>query len=474
MMTNTSFRRLWTLGIVGAAFCVVSAQQATAQESATFLETQRQLDDKLRVIRLEQQPVETTVDWMWGGWIEQFTFHFDDGIQSSRVYYRNGLVTWTRLSIDENAHEIFARMRLQYNQFHAGDEFDRRTDWEGPNLERGWYRIDIGKAFDLTDPGDPYQLEIKLGRQEIIWGTGYVLDEPLDAVLLDGKIHDWRVRGLFGRLAGSPPNIDTSGPVDGDSNRRFYAIEVAYTGWQDHYPFAYAIWNDDFTDERPKDPFQNYSYDTQYFGLGSRGSFTRDLSYWTEAAFEGGRSYGDRDVFSRDAVQAWAMNAGLEYNFSDTPTRPRVSAEYMFASGDGHRLESPTNARGGNSQGMDTGFVGFGYRDTGISAGHVLSNLHIGRVGASFLPFESHEWFRNFELGTNWFYYHKNHESGAISDSTATLDGGFVGWEMDYYMNWRFASDLSWTVRWGAYFPGDAYEDRGTRHFVFTGVTWSF
>jgi hypothetical protein len=45
---------------------------------------------------------------------------------------------------------------------------------------------------------------------------------------------------------------------------------------------------------------------------------------------------------------------------------------------------------------------------------------------------------------------------------------------MDYFINWRLASDLSWTFRWGTFFPGSAYSDRDMRHFVFSGVTWSF
>ena len=101
--------------------------------------------------------------------------------------------------------------------------------------------------------------------------------------------------------------------------------------------------------------------------------------------------------------------------------------------------------------------------------------MHVLRFGGSLLPFEDKvEALRNLELGTNWFLYHKNHAIAAISDPTADLRSGNVGWEMDYYLNWRMTSDLSWTVRWGAFFPGEAYSDRGTRHFVFTGVTWSF
>jgi len=43
---------------------------------------------------------------------------------------------------------------------------------------------------------------------------------------------------------------------------------------------------------------------------------------------------------------------------------------------------------GGNTRGDDTSFVGFGYRDTGLSFAPRLSNIHVWRLGASFIPFE--------------------------------------------------------------------------------------
>ena len=66
------------------------------------------------------------------------------------------------------------------------------------------------------------------------------------------------------------------------------------------------------------------------------------------------------------------MDAGLEYLW-DVRTRPRVAVEYMFGSGDPDRIDSPTNAAGGNRQGLDRGFNAYGYRDTGISASPAIS-----------------------------------------------------------------------------------------------------
>lgn len=466
-----SLRRLQlVLGVLLGATASAFAQQNTEQ----FLEQRRSLDDALRTRASEQRPVETFVDWEWGGWVDYFVFLYDDGVQSQRVLQRPGMSFWTRLRIDQGAHEIFARVRLNFEYFNPGDEYDLQQDWIGPNFDRAFYRVDIGRALRLTGPDDPIQLGATIGRQTVTFGTGYALDLPADAIVADLRLDKFVLTGLFGKTIPSYPNIDRSEPVDTHSARRFFGAQLTYDGFARHRPFAYAFWNDDYQDERPKDPLQNFAYDTAYFGLGSRGSLIRNLNYWTEVVYESGRSYGDGDFRSRDEVDAYAWDVGLEYLF-DVYSKPRVIAEYMFASGDAGRIFSPTNAAGGNrGDRRDTSFAGFGYRDTGLALAPVVSNLHIWKAGGSLQPLERVEAFRDLELGSNWFLYHKNKSRAAISDITADEFEGFVGWEMDYFINWRFASDLAWTVRWGVFFPADAYFDADTRHFFFTGVTWSF
>ena len=342
-----------------------------------ILEQQRLIDDKLADARQRAAPLESLVDWQWGGWVEHYTFHFDDGVQSSRWLQRPGVALWTRFTLDGGAHEIFARTKLTYEYFRPGDEYDRQQDWIGPNLERGWYQVDVGRAFRLTTPADPLQMKIRLGRQEVMFGTGYVLDLPLDAVTFDSQLDKLRIRGLFGRTPGSTPNIDRSPPVASHSARWLYGVEASYTGLERHVPFVYALWNDDFTDERTPTWFQNYTYDTQYYGIGSRGELAHNLRYWAEGVFETGRSWGDGRWLVRDKVRAWGLDAGLEYLF-EAPLRPRASFEYMYASGDGDRVGSTNSAAGGNLRGQDSAFNALGVGDTGRAAGLVLAGSRPG------------------------------------------------------------------------------------------------
>ncbi|MBK9118617.1 MAG: alginate export family protein [Phycisphaerales bacterium] len=448
---------------------------AFAQEGESerrFLQQQRVVDEQLRSEKEAGAPLESLVDLQWGGWLEFYYFNYNDGVQKSRQVSRPSLGLWTRLRLDDGAHELFARMRLTYTYFKPGDEIDRQQDWLGPQFDQVWYQIDVGRAFRLTDPGDPLQLRARLGRQQVVFGTGYVLDLPMDAVLLDGRLGDLRAVGLFGRAVPSYPNIDRSAAVASHSDRLFYGVQLSYEGWQDHVPFVYGLFNNDRSETVGF--LQRYSYDSAYLGGGLRGALAHNFNYWAEAALEFGRSFGDRGFLRQDPIEAFAWNVGVEKIF-DLPLQPRLSAEYMFASGDGDRRFSPTNARGGNRPGtVDTGFSGFGFRDTGLAFAPTLSNLHVWRAGGALRPFEDVEVLRDFEVGTNWFLYWKNRQRAAISDPLADNFDGYVGWEMDYFLNWRLSSDLSWTLRWGSFFPGDAFSDRGTRHFLFTGVVWSF
>ena len=466
-----------------AAACVIltvagwpaRAQPASDQPSEDrFLQQQRLADEQLHKQRQELAPLESLLDLQWGGWLDYYMFHFGDGVQKSRFVNRPGLALWGRARIDDGAHEVFARMKLRYTHFREGDQLDRQEDWVGPELDQGWYQIDVGRAFRLNKPSDPVQLNVRIGRQPVQFGTGYALDLPLDAVLLDGKLWDFRVTGLFGKSLLNYPNIDRSEPVYIHMDRLFYGVQVAYERFQKHVPFVYALWNNDRTDERPSMWAQNYSYDSFYLGFGSRGEVAHNLNYWAEMVFESGHDYGDKSFLARDYIRAMGWDVGLEKLF-DLPMRPRLVGEYMFASGDGDRLYSPTNAAGGNRSGTsDTSFVGFGFRNTCIAAAPTLSNMHVWRAGASLSPLEKFELFRDLEIGTDWFLYHKNRSRAAISDPTADMFEGHVGWEMDYLVNWRLASDLSWTLRWGSFFPGSAFSDQGTRCFLFTGLTWSF
>jgi len=461
-------------------FLCASLAYAQAPGPDSFLNQQRQVEEQLRLELDKQLPVSQKVLFDYGGWFTSYLFLFDDGVESSRTLRRQDLRVWGSLNIDQGIHQVFARMRMSYNDFNHGDSYSGNDDdLEGPNLERGWYQVDItrllskGQALDL-----PFGLSTKVGRQYVIFGSGYALSLPLDAVLITGQVGDFTIDGLLGRTIHSRDNLDSSRFNAGQSSRCFYGIQTTYTGFEKHEPFVYYIWQQDRQgDGNPLIHLQQWRYDSQYLGLGSRGELLNNLRYSGEIVYQRGKSYGDGQFFNRNRVCAYGWDAQLEY-LHPGKMHPRFILEYMFASGDPDRLFSPSNAVGGNRWGSkDQGFNAFGFRDTGLSFAPDLSNVHVWRAGASFFPFEDQnttELLRKLELGTDWFLYHKHRRDGAVSDPLANIQSGYLGWEMDYFLNWRLTSDLALTTRYGVFFPGKSHSDRTTRTFVLAGFTWSF
>jgi hypothetical protein len=316
-------------------------------------------------------------------------------------------------------------------------------------------------------------LKTKIGRDLVNIGTGYAISLVLDHVQLQTEWRNFQTTFIVGKTPSSTLNIDQSRPVAGGSNRVFWIVEERYKGAL-HEPFVYWAMQRDHSRESPVNLLQNYQYDSTYVGFGSTGQIVPNLKYNTEWVFERGESYGNEKYMYRNEIYAWAFDHELTYLFTH-PTQPRLSFEYMFASGDPTRYGSPTNADGGVERGFhDNSFVGFGFRDTGLSFAPRLSNIHIWRFGASFLPLPEVEFLKNLELGTNIFIYAKNRTNAASSDPLATENSAYLGWETDYYMNYRITSDLAWTVRYGTFFPGAAFKEQECRPFLLSGVTWSF
>jgi len=461
--------------LAGLGGLIVSSPVLAQRNPDAFITRQRAIEEQVRQQLDRELPAEQKFEFDWGGWYSFYLFLFDDGVDSSRTFRQNDLRLWSSLSLDKGAHQFYGRLKLQYLDWNSGDAPDGDDDdWVGPNLDRGFYQFDLQRAIQAYENKRiPWNFKVKVGRDFVDFGTGYALSIPLDQVLLTLDVADLEITGLMGTTIRSNDNIDLSHPDSSNSERNFWGTQIKYTGFEKHTPFVYAFWNEDQHKEKWPVLLREWDYDTWYIGFGSTGELVRNLRYNTEWVFEGGDTYGDGRFLQKDDVEAWAFDVELEY-LAQWATKPRFSAEYMFASGDPDRLGSPTDTVGGNRRGNDNSFVGFGFRDTGLSFGPRLSNIHIWRLGASFTPFEDIEAFEKLELGTDWFLYHKNHSRAATYDPTADQQSGYLGWEMDYYANWRITSDLAWTARLGTFFPGDAFSDQTTRTFFLLGATWSF
>ncbi len=444
-------------------------------EPDAFINQQRAAADRVNEMLDAEMPLTQDHSVDFGGSYSFHLFIFDDGVNSSRTLRRNDLRLWTHMQFDKGAHQIYARTRLTYMDFNTGDSYDGNDDdWEGPNLERGYYVFDLQRAMKAYANKDiDYNVRAKIGRDLVRVGTGLALWETLDHVEVQTTCPAVELTGLAGKSVGSNFDFDETRPTD-RTHRSFFAGQLTYLGLERHRPFAYVLWQQDHNRDTRYTQSQSFGYDSFYVGLGSTGELVDNLRYSAEWVYESGHTYSQQELTDKSVIRAWAFDAQIEYLF-DVPTHPRVSTEYLFASGDSNRTLSPTDTVSGNiSDDTDRGFNGFGYRDTGLSFAPRMSNLHMWRTGASFFPFEEKKTFERLELGTDWFLYWKHQREGAVSDVTADVQSSYLGWEMDYFCNWAITNDLTWTVRLGAFFPGDAFSDQTTRTFLLTGMTWSF
>lgn len=468
--------RRWAWVISAAAIsCLPTVAQGQGRaEPDSFLNQQRTIERLIQDQRAALDVPAEGVGFDYGGYYSFFLFLYDDGTNSSRTFRRHDLRIWSRLTLDNGAHEFYARSRLGFVDFNPGDDFGTEDDVEGMDLERGFYKFDLAKAVRAKQGGTlPYNVEFKIGRDFTEFGTGLVLSRALDQVHVTTTYGPWQARWLAGKTVGSSQDLDIGRDVD-RTRRSFLGVDARYKGFERHEPFAYLLWQRDHNTDNVPTLFQKFDYDSFYVGLGSTGEVVTNLRYSTEWVFETGHSYGDRRFLHKNRINAWAWDIGLEYLMPGKGS-PRMGVEYIFASGEPDRLFSPTDAVGGVSRGhRDEGFNGFGYRDTGLSFAPTLSNVHVWRAGTSFFPFEDHDYFKRLELGTNWFLYYKHHADAAVSDPLAGVQSGYLGWEMDYFANWDITSDVAATTRYGVFFPGKAFEDQTTRTYLLFGLTWNF
>ena len=134
-----------------------------------------------------------------------------------------------------------------------------------------------------------------------------------------------------------------------------------------------------------------------------------------------------------------------------------------------------TDTASGNLAGTDDdGFLAFGFVQTGFALFPRLSNIHIVRLGGSFWPLESVDFFRYLEIGIYGYLYRKDESAAPISDPGSTQNDSDVGREIDLLLRWRILSDVGVTVSYGVFLPGDAYLDDESRDFIAAGMTYTF
>ncbi|MBN1845864.1 MAG: alginate export family protein [Sedimentisphaerales bacterium] len=492
------FGLLCALGVLLGPVGRLAGQGPTSQR-------QRILDEPFRLQMDEQVPTDKRVIFDWGGWFRSSYWALDEDVDRGLPNRDDGyhaarwqqLRLWGYLNLDD-VHRFYARGKLDYWDWNHATSYDHNdSDWDGANLDRGWYDFRLSRyQAAYGEPAGDLDLALRIGRQYVEFGSGLALSVPLDAVIASVFYQDWQLTGMLAQSISSTNNVDRSIPGNTKEDRCYWGVQLRYNGWADHEPFAYYFAQ---TDKDGGDEYvlpvpnrdlefynQKFGYDSQYVGLGSTGKFFhRDLQYVVEVAGQWGKSYAYepwllppvgslQEQENRQNIQTWIFDTELRYIPRDS-RQSEVSVEYLLASGDPDRIFTPTNTVGGNRPHTDDrSFSAWGYRNTGLVLAPRLSNLGMVRAGASTFPVKQIQALRELRIGANCFIYHKQQSEGAASDTLSSKPNIFLGSEFDIYADWRITSDLAWTINYGVYLPGDAFACQKDRQMLYSAISLNF
>jgi len=451
--------------ISAVSLCLNQSTPFAAEPSQRFIQERLVENQKLRemerYIRLAPKAEailakEKKLLLDFGGWtdVTYIEFHDDDNSGSTKDVFDADLSVDTRFWVqgifrpvlDRDyiyEHSVFAQLRNFYiSRWPNEEQPAAQDDNDGPHVDLLYADLDLKLA------------KVRFGRQFLILGQGISYSNVHDGIQVTSSFRNFEVASFFVRTLPHEENIDYSVPgFDKESDRYFTAAQLAWTPKQWARLYSYFLAQVDRSDPKPEIG-QDFAYQSQYWGIGSTVSNLGGFSAWAEYILETGSS-ATFVTNDRENVLAHAVNVGAYYRFPFI-THPDVTAEYSFGSGDKERT-SVTNTEGGNLRGKDHNFLGFGYLPAGYALAPVLSNIQILRFGTSVRPLEKYWQLKNLSLGADAYFYWKHKELGGIYDVDAT-DGHFeIGQEVDFTLSWQITSDIITSVRYGVFFPGDAF-----------------
>jgi alginate export protein len=450
------------LATVVALLVITPTAFAQADQQKKFLEEERrrEMDERARA------NADLKQDFLWdaGGWLHGEFVRLDDKPDRDHRTFRYADLRLWGEAVFYQRYTAYLRLQTDYTDFNRGDQFAGKHDnvFRSPHVDQAYL------AADFSD--EETELSVRGGRQFESLGRGLLLNGVYYALHGSWSSGRFSARALLAHTPIHDDDIDPSLPNFRDSRRGFVGLEGNYVLSGDHRVYLMALVERDFNDE--SNTFQKWDYNATYIGVGGRGTVIEDLGYAAEAVVEFGTVPGAGSQ-KTDAIQAFALTLALDYAWR-VDTSPTFVLEYMFATGDKDRGSVTEVAAGNRSGTKDTGFLAFGFVQTGFALFPRLSNLHILRVGGSFHPLESVEEARTLEFGAFFYLYRKVQSAEPISDPRSFVDDSDVGTEVDLLVRWRILSDLGISLNYGVFMPGGAYDETSNRNFFSAGLTYSF
>ncbi|MBV8881252.1 MAG: alginate export family protein [Planctomycetaceae bacterium] len=451
-----------------AAFALAALWSGSAFARAPQDQQKLLEDERRREMNNRPKPDEDMKQpWLWdaGGWLHLELDQLDDEpLRDTRTDRFVDLRLWGEIRY-QRIYSLYCRIKTQYTDFNTGDQFSGSEDnvFQSPHFD------EIYADADWTDDAG-HGFSARAGRAFVSMGTGLLYNDLAYMVQGTYSADRWALRAWLGHSIIHEGDIDQSLEHANKSHRGFFGLEGEYLVTGNHRAYAMLLVERDFN----RDQFSSvdWTYNANYFGVGGRGTLWAGLGYSAELVYEFGESAASIST-EMETIRSFAAILTLDYEFSG-PMEPMLLLQYMFGSGDSDR-QSVSDALAGNQAGTDdTGFLSFGFVQTGYSLFPRVSNIHIVRLGGTIRPLESIEPLHKLQVGVFGYLYRKAKSESPISDSRAFLDDSDIGKEIDFTLRWRIFSDLGFSLNYGCFFPGDAYQETKARNFVSAGLTYSF
>lgn len=300
----------------------------------------------------------------------------------------------------------------------AGLGVDIRREWDA-GFSEAWVQLSELYYTPLT---------VKLGRQYLHYGTGFIIssaeyENNFDAVRSILDFNPWTIELVYAKTA---ETLVESDDID------LYGGNIKYQA--DTWTIEGYVWGQ--TDKAS-------TLDIEPIVFGLRGDVTplENLDIWGEISYETG------DIMDQD-LSALAADLGLTYTFADITWRPTVGLAYTYGEGDSTDLG-------------DNFFEFFEYDYYGYCYSPKVSNIHIINANVMIEPIEK------LALILDYYHYIQDEDIAMVMGDLSQDNGGVaattngtdstLGDELDVIAEYDYTEDVSTQLYLAWFFPGDAY-----------------
>lgn len=361
-----------------------------------------------------------------------------------------------------------------YLTFYVQGQSSLELDSDRPNEPgvlgaEGDDAIDLRQAYIKIGPKD---LNVTIGRQVLSYGDERLIGgfdwnnigRTFDAVKFHYGTKDWSLEAFAASVVvPDSDDFNYSDLFDGNETGRDQVFSGLYLSTAALCPLGST------TDFYALHLYENYAAgDTNFVTLGTRVKAdvtkTGGWDYETEMAVQFG------DVKGKD-LSAFAGHWGFGYVWTKSPWKPRLFAEYNFATGD-------SNAADGDVETFQnlfpTNHKFYGYMDA-----FSWQNIHNPAISFSVQPAKTVklqlDYHAFFLADTSDAWYRANGVTAVRPIKGSASD--FVGTELDFTATWKATKNLSFLAGYSHFFSGDYAKATGAADdadFVYVQATFDF